>query len=45
MCDGITCKDPRLASIVGMDDIKCNDITYDDLNPDVCHNVVLGLII
>ena len=27
------------------DDIICDDLTYDDLNPDVCENVVLGLMI
>ena len=40
MCDDITCDDLHLASMVGMD-----DITYDDLNPDVCEIMVLGLII
>ena len=45
MCDDIICEDPRLASMVGMDNIKCEDLTYDDLSPDVCQNVVLGLMI
>ena len=45
MCDDITCEDLRLARMVGMDDITCDDLTYDDLNPDVCLNVVLGLMI
>ena len=45
MCDYITCKDLHLVSMVGMDDIKCGDLIYDDLNPDVCENVVLGLMI
>ena len=45
MCDDLTCEDLRLASMVGMDDITCDDQTYDDLNPDVCQNVVLGLMI
>ena len=40
MCDDITCEDLHLASVAGMD-----DITYDDLNPDVCENVVLGLMV
>ena len=45
MCDNITWEDVRLASMVGMDGITCDDLTYDDLNPDVCENVVLGLMI
>ena len=45
MCDDITCEDLRLATMAGMDDITCDDLTYDELNPDVCENVVLGLII
>ena len=34
MCDDVTCEDPYLASVAGMDDIPCDDITYDDLNPE-----------
>ena len=45
MCDDITCEDPRLLSMVGMDNITCDNLTYDDLSPDVCQNVVLGLMI
>ena len=45
MCDDITCEDLRLATMVRMDDIICDDITYDDLNPDLCQNVVSGLMI
>ena len=45
MCNDITCEDPRLASMVGVDDITCDDLRYDDLSPDVCQNVVLGLMI
>ena len=45
MCDDTVCEDLRLASMVGIDDITCDDLTYDDLNPDVCENVVLGLMI
>ena len=41
MCDEIICEDLRLASMAGMDNIICDDLTYDDLNPDVCENVVL----
>ena len=40
MCDEITYEDLYIASLDGMD-----DITYDDLNPDVCVNVVLGLML
>ena len=34
MCDDITCEDLHLASVAGMDDIPCDDLTYDDLNPE-----------
>ena len=34
MCADITCDDLPLASVAGMDDIICNDLTYDDLNPE-----------
>ena len=44
MCDDITCENLRLARMVGMDNITYDDLTYDDLNPDVCQNVVLGLM-
>ena len=40
MCDDITCEDLHLASMAGMD-----DITFDELNPDMCEKVVLGLMI
>ena len=39
------CEDLHLVSIAGMDDITCDDLTYDKLYPDVCENVVLGLMI
>ena len=45
MCDDITCEDLHFASINRMDDITCDDLKLDDLNPDVCENVVLGLVI
>ena len=45
MCDDITFEDLYLASMSGLDEITCDDLTYDDLNPDVCENVVLGLMI
>ena len=45
MCDDITCEDLHLASMAGMDDITCDDLPFYDLNPDVCENVVLGLMI
>ena len=34
MCENIICKDLHLASVAGMDDIPCDDLTYDDLNPE-----------
>ena len=34
MCDEITCDDRLLASVAGMDGIPCDDLTYDDLNPE-----------
>ena len=39
------CEDLHLASIAGMDDMTCGDLAFDDFNPDVCENVVLGLMI
>ena len=45
MCDDITCEDLHHASMTGMDDITCDDLIFDDLNPDVCKNLVLGLMI
>ena len=45
LCDGIICEYLHLASVAGIDDITCNDITDDNLNPDVCQNVVLRLMI
>ena len=44
MCDDVTCEYLNLAGMDGMDDIKCDDLSYDDLNPDMCENAVLGLI-
>ena len=43
MCDDITCNDLHLASVAGMVDIICDDLTYDDLNPE-CEIMVLGLM-
>ena len=34
MCDDIICEDLHLASVAGMDDILCDNLTYDDLNPE-----------
>ena len=34
MCDDIICGDLQLASVAGMDDIPCYNLTYDDLNPE-----------
>ena len=45
MCDNVACEDLHLANVVGMDDIIYDNLTYDDLNPVVCENVVLGLMI
>ena len=45
MCDDVTCEELRLANVAGMDDITCDDLTFDDMNPGVCKNVVLGLMI
>ena len=39
MCDYITSEDLHLASVARMDDITCDDLTYYDINPDVCENV------
>ena len=39
-----TCDDLRLASVAWMDDIKCDDLTYDDPNPE-CEIMGLGLMI
>ena len=44
MCDDIMCDDLHLASVVGLDDITCEDLTYDNLNPE-CEIMGLGLII
>ena len=32
MFDDITCEDIHLASVDGLDDITCDELTYDDLN-------------
>ena len=42
MCDDITCEDLHLASVDGMDDIPCVNLTYDDLNQD-CATLWNGL--
>ena len=44
MCDDITCDDLHLASEAGMDDITCDGLTNNDLNPG-CEIVGLGLMI
>ena len=43
--DDITCEDLHLASTTWMDGMTCDNLTFDDLSPDVCENVVLGLLI
>ena len=45
MCDDVICEYQNLARMAGMDDIICDDLTHNDLNPDVYENVVLGLMI
>ena len=44
MCDDIRYDDLHLASVAGMYDITCEDLTYDDLNPE-CEIMGLGLMI
>ena len=44
MCDDITSDDLHLANVAGMDDITCDDLTYDDPNPE-CEIMGLGLMI
>ena len=44
-CADIMCEDLHLASLAGRDNITCDDLTFVYLNPDVCENVVLGLLI
>ena len=44
MCDNTTCDGLQLASVTGMDDITCDDLTYDDPNPE-CEIMGLGLTI
>ena len=44
MRDDITCKDLHLARVAGMDAIPCDDLIYDDLNPD-CVRLWDGLTI
>ena len=34
MCDDITCDNLSLASAAGTDGITCDELTYDDLNPE-----------
>ena len=45
MCDDIIFEDLHLASMARMDDITCDDLTYNVLNPSVCENLLLGLMI
>ena len=44
MSDDITCEDIHLARVAGMDDIPCDDLTYDDLNQE-CVSLWYGLMI
>ena len=34
MCDDITCEELHLASVAGMEDMTCDDLTNDYLNPE-----------
>ena len=34
MFDDVTCEVLSLASVARMDDITCDDLTYDDLSPE-----------
>ena len=42
--DDIICDNIYLASVAGMDDIHCDDLIYNDLNPD-CVRLWDGLTI
>ena len=44
MCDDITCDELHLPSMAGMHDITCDDVSYDDPNPE-CEIMGLGLMI
>ena len=44
-CVDVICEYLHLASKAGMNDITCDDLQYDELNQDVCQNVVLGWMI
>ena len=44
-CDDITFEVLHLASMAGMDDITYDNLTCDELNQDVCQNMVLGWMI
>ena len=44
MCDDITRDDLHLVSVAEMDDIICDDLAYDNLNPE-CEIMGLGLMI
>ena len=44
MCYDMTCVDLHLTSVAGMNDITCDDLIYDDVNPE-CKIMGLGLMI
>ena len=44
MCNDITCEYLNLANVSGKDDIPCDNLTYDDLNPE-CVRLRDGFII
>ena len=43
-CEDITCGDLHIAIVAGIDAIPCDDLTYDDLNPE-CVRLWDGLTI
>ena len=45
MCDVIIFEDLHLVSMAVIDDLICDDLTYDNLKLDVSENVVLELMI
>ena len=45
MCGDVRFEYLNLARMAEKDDVICNDLTHYELNPHVCENVVLGLMI
>ena len=44
MCYDITCEDLHFASVAGIENITCDDLTYDHLSPE-CVRFLDGLTI